>query len=73
MKIKVGQKAKFGDGAGNAANFGDHPVAANGGTQPNPVTNVDETTGEISFGAKGTYGFVCNVHPGMLGAFEVVE
>lgn len=72
MKVKVGQKVKFTSDGSAVADFGSHPVGANGGTTPNPVTSVDTTTGELTLPAAGTFGFVCTIHPNMLGAFEVV-
>lgn len=74
MKIKVGQTVKFtSDGAQGAPDFVSHPVGPNGGDTPNPLSSVDQTTGEVKFTKGGTFGFTCNVHPAMIGAFLVVE
>jgi plastocyanin len=74
MKIKVGQTVKFtSDGLSTPADFGQHPIGAQGGDQPNTVTNVDNDTGELVFTSKGTFGFTCTIHFNMIGAFQVVE
>lgn len=67
MKIKVGQKVKW------VGNFGTHPVGANGGDKPNPISTFDETSGEVTFTAAGTFGFQCQVHASMKGAIQVVQ
>jgi len=73
MQIKAGQSVTFSDGAGKAADFVSHPLAASGGDAPNPVTNVDKDTGVVKFEKAGTYGYACGNHPAMLGAILVTE
>lgn len=74
MKIKVGQKVTFtSDGATTPADFTSHPIGANGGDPGNPITNIDKDTGEVTFPAKGTFGFTCTNHPAMVGAIQVIE
>lgn len=72
MKVKVGQKVKFTSDGAAPADFGSHPIGANGGDASNPVTTVDTTTGELTLPSAGTFGFMCTIHPSMIGAFEVV-
>lgn len=71
MKIKAGQTVKFTSDGSAAADFSSHPLAAQGGDTPNPVTNVDTSTGDVTFASAGTFGFVCSNHPAMLGAIQV--
>lgn len=74
MKIKVGQTVKFTtDGADTPADLVSHPIGANGGDPGNPIPNVDDTTGELTFTTKGTFGFTCTNHGAMIGAIQVVE
>ena len=73
MQIKVGQTVKWtSDGATTPADFTMHPLSQQGGDKPNPVLDVDEATGDVTFTASGTYGFVCGIHPLMVGAIKVV-
>lgn len=72
IRIKAGQSITFGNGAGGAADFGTHPVGPQGGDTPNPVSEVDTSSGEVEFPKAGTFGFACVHHPAMIGAVEVV-
>jgi len=71
MAIKEGQKVTF------KGNFSSHPLKAQGGDSPNPIsTKFDEASGTVDFtGAKkdGVYGWICEAHGGaMTGAIYVV-
>lgn len=76
MQIKKGQKVTFAADA-NGATPGDftmHPLSARGGDSPNPVdTALDQATGEVTFAAAGDFGYVCDIHPAMIGAIKVIE
>lgn len=67
LKIKAGQSVTW------SGNFTTHPLAAAGGSSPNPVQGNSPvgTTVAIPFPNAGTYGFVCGAHPQMKGAIEV--
>ncbi len=69
MRIKVGQSVTW------AGSFPSHPLGASGGTTPNPISSVDQTgaTAVVTFTAKGTYGYKCEIHSPMAGAIEVVD
>ena len=78
MHIKKGQKVTFStteDAAGAPAAFGTHPLLAQDGDSPNPITTAfDSSTGEVTFAAAGTFGFTCGVHgAAMAGAILVSE
>jgi plastocyanin len=66
MKIKVGQAVTW------QGDFTAHPLVANDGDKPNPIANVDTSTGKVTFNAAGTFGYKCSIHPAMFGAIEVV-
>jgi plastocyanin len=67
IRIKAGQTVTW-EGSLEA-----HPLLPSGGDSPSPVSGVDTTTGEVTFPSAGTFGYVCDVHPAMLGAVEVVD
>jgi len=75
MKIKKGQTVSFSmtQRGGAPANFQEHPLAAQGGDTPNPVDTLDENTGDVTFAAAGTFGYICWIHPAMTGAVLVTE
>lgn len=66
MKIKAGQTVTW------QGDFGTHPLGTNGGDTPNPIADVDTSTGKVTFPNAGTFGFKCEVHPAMIGAIQVV-
>jgi plastocyanin len=67
IRVKAGQTVTW-EGSLEA-----HPLLPSGGDSPSPVSGVDTTTGEVTFPSAGTFGYVCDVHPAMLGAVEVVD
>lgn len=71
MQIKVGQKVTFGQPDGGPADLIEHPVGAQGGDTPNPIADIDESTGEVTFDRPGIFGYVCLVHGAMTGAILV--
>ena len=74
MQIKVGQKVRWtADGANVTADFVTHPLDAQGGDTPNPIADVDEASGEVTFPTAGIFGFACGIHPAMTGAIKVVD
>lgn len=76
MKIKRGQKVTFAtdDTGSTPADFDVHPLGAQGGDTPNPVESaLEKNTGEVSFATAGDFGYICTVHPAMIGAIVVTE
>ena len=76
MQIKKGQKVTFAADANGAtpADFTMHPLSARGGDAPNPVdTALDQGTGEVTFATAGEFGYVCDIHPAMIGVIKVTE
>ena len=76
MKIKRGQKVTFAtdDTGSTPADFDAHPLGAQGGDTPNPVESaLEKNTGEVSFATAGEFGYICTVHPVMIGAIVVTE
>jgi plastocyanin len=72
MQIRAGQKVRFSaDGGQTPADFSMHPLLAQGGDTPNPIADVDTTTGEVTFPAPGIFGFACGIHATMTGAIKV--
>jgi plastocyanin len=49
-------------------NFEEHPLQAHGGATPTPIDGGDCVT----FGDEGDYGFICTLHPDMVGVVRVV-
>ncbi len=66
MTIKVGQKVKWN------GDFTTHPLEANGAEAQNPIHADIGDTGEITFNAAGTFGYICGFHAAELGAIKVV-
>ena len=73
MTIKVGQSVKW------TGSFVSHPLGAQGGTTPNPITSSGATTDDagqssatIAFPSAGNYGYVCAIHASMTGVIQVV-
>ena len=76
MQIKKGQKVTFAADATGATpgDFTMHPLSARGGDTPNPVdTALDEATGVVTFATAGEFGYVCDIHPAMIGVIKVTE
>ena len=76
MQIKKGQKVTFAADASGATpgDFTVHPLSARGGDTPNPVdTALDQDTGEVTFAGAGEFGYVCDIHPAMIGVIKVTE
>lgn len=69
MRVKKGQSVTWN------GNFTSHPLDAQGGATPNPITSSAAVANSvtIAFPNAGTYGFVCTSHPAMTGAIDVVE
>jgi plastocyanin len=65
MKIQVGQTVTW------SGSFSTHPLLNDGGDSPNPIAGHD-ATGNVTFTAAGTYGYICGVHATMTGAIQVV-
>jgi plastocyanin len=67
-KIKVGTTVTW------KGDLVDHPLTTKGGDTPSPITLTNSgTEAPIKFTAAGDFGFVCQKHPDMLGAIQVVE
>lgn len=72
IKVKAGAVVTF------TGSFTFHPLQPNGGDTPSPfpaLTGTDVDGGAVSFtmSAPGTFGYQCQVHPGiMYGAIQVV-
>jgi len=66
MMVKVGQKVKWN------GDFTVHPLEANGAEPQNPIHADIGDTGEITFTAAGTFGYICGFHAAELGAIKVV-
>ena len=64
MEIAVGQQV-FWNGS-----LGAHPLDAQGGDTPNPISA--HSNGLVTFTAPGTFGYECGLHPVMKGAIRVV-
>lgn len=76
MQIKRGQKVTFAtdDTGSTPGDFDAHPLGAQGGDTPNPVASaLEKNTGEVSFASAGEFGYICTVHPAMIGAILVTE
>ena len=67
VHIKTGQSVTWN------SKFSNHPLQPSGGTTPTPITLTNTgTTVTFSFPNAGTFGYHCQVHPGMMfGAVEV--
>ncbi|MBX3187454.1 MAG: hypothetical protein KF819_10585 [Labilithrix sp.] len=63
MKIKKGQTVTWN------GDLDAHPLGPEGGDKPNPISN----TSTVTFNAAGTFGYICDIHPAMIGAIQVVE
>lgn len=48
----------------------DHPLAAQGGDTPNPISAHQD--GSVTFDTPGTFGYFCVAHTSMRGAIKVV-
>jgi plastocyanin len=70
MTIKAGQSVTWST-SGGPPDFTTHPLAAAGGNTPNPITDIDTTTGKVTFPKAGVYGYQCGNHPAMTGAIQV--
>jgi plastocyanin len=64
ITVRVGQSVTW------QGNFGDHPLAADEGDQPNPIAN--HVDGLVTFTTPGTFGYRCNYHFEMRGAIRVL-
>jgi plastocyanin len=65
MKVAVGQTVTW------AGSFSTHPLINDGGDTPNPIAGHD-ASGNVTFTAAGTFGYLCSVHATMTGAIQVV-
>ncbi len=68
-KIKVGNTVKF------TGSFTSHPLVNFGGDTPNPIAGSGTPDGgsvTITFTTPGTFGYHCDNHSIMIGAFVVV-
>jgi plastocyanin len=67
LQIKAGQTVTW------TGSFATHPLQADQGDKPNPISTADlsgaSTT--VTFPTAGTYGFKCQVHASMMGAVLV--
>jgi plastocyanin len=67
VQIKAGQSVTW------TGIFTTHPLEADQGDKPNPISTADlsgaSTT--VTFATPGTYGFKCQVHATMMGAVLV--
>jgi plastocyanin len=75
IKVKVGTTVTF------QGDFTTHPLMAQGGDSPNPLSsNADRITNpgtaeeraSTKFASAGVFGFWCAIHPAMTGAILVV-
>lgn len=70
IKVKAGTtKVTF------TGSFQSHPLEPNGGDTPTQIPTLQRTgtTLDITFTTAGTFGYECNIHPGvMYGAIQVV-
>jgi hypothetical protein len=68
MRIKAGQSVTW------TGSFVSHPLAAQGGATPNPITSSGDDGGgsvTIAFPTAGDYGYVCTIHASMTGVIKV--
>jgi len=69
VRVKKGGTVTFN------GDFASHPLAAKGGDGAGtPFTTITDSGNSqaFTFATVGTFGFVCNIHPDMTGAIEVV-
>lgn len=67
VQIKAGQSVTW------TGSFSTHPLLADQGDKPNPISTADTSgaSANVTFPTPGTYGFKCQVHPTMTGAVLV--
>jgi len=67
VQIKVGQTVTW------TGTFATHPLLADEGDKPNPISSADTSgpSATVTFPTAGTYGFKCQVHASMMGAVLV--
>ena len=67
VQIKAGQSVTW------TGSFATHPLLADEGDKPNPISTADTSgaAATVTFPAAGTYGFKCQVHATMKGAVLV--
>jgi plastocyanin len=66
MTVKAGQKVTF------SGSFSTHPLISGDGDKPNPIATLDPATGEVVYPKAGVFGFICGIHPSMIGAIKVI-
>jgi plastocyanin len=67
LQIKAGQTVTW------TGSFSTHPLLADEGDKPNPISTADTSgaSATVTFPTAGTYGFKCQVHASMTGAVLV--
>ena len=67
VQIKAGQTVTW------TGTFATHPLLADEGDKPNPISTADTSAAAatVTFPTAGTYGFKCQVHASMTGAVLV--
>ena len=67
VQIKAGQTVTW------TGSFTTHPLLADEGDAPNPISTADTSgaSAVVTFATPGTYGYKCQVHASMTGAVLV--
>ena len=67
VEIKAGQTVTW------TGSFATHPLLADEGDKPNPISTADTSgaSATVTFPTAGTYGYKCQVHASMTGAVLV--